>query len=169
VIVSIIAAVADNGVIGLAGDLPWRLPADLRRFKQLTMGHHMVVGRKTWDSIGRRPLPGRVMIVMTRSRSFATEGAIVAHSLDDALRAAAGEGELFIAGGSGIYRLALKVADRVYLTRVHGEFEGDTVFPDFDEDAWELVAEDHRDADETHEVAYSFLTYERREASSRKR
>jgi dihydrofolate reductase len=167
VIVSIIAAVSDNGVIGLAGDLPWRLPADLRRFKKLTMGHHLIVGRKTWDSIGRRPLPGRVMVVMTRSRSFTTEGAVVVHSLAEALRVATEDDEVFIAGGSGIYRIALPVADRFYLTRVHGDFEGDTRFPPWDKDAWELVAEEDHQADDTHEVAFSFLTLERRKSRQR--
>jgi dihydrofolate reductase len=161
VIVSLIAAVSDNGVIGLAGDLPWRLPADLRRFKALTMGHHLVMGRKTWDSIGRRPLPGRVVVVMTRDRSFTTEGALVVHSLDEALRAAFKDDEVFIAGGSEIYRRALPAADRFYLTRVHGEFEGDTLFPDFDERRWELVSEERHERNQQHEVAYSFLVYER--------
>ena len=122
-IVSIIAAVADNGVIGRGGGLPWHLPADLKRFKKLTTGHHMVMGRRTWDSIGRRPLPGRPTIVVSRDPAFVAEGARVARSVEQALELAAGADEVFVAGGQAIYREALAVADRVYLTRVHARFE----------------------------------------------
>ena len=160
-IVSIIAAVADNGVIGLRGGLPWHLPADLKRFKKLTTGHHMVMGRRTWDSIGRRPLPGRPTVVVSRDPSFVAEGAQVARSVDEALELAAGADEVFIAGGEAVYREALPVADRVYLTRVHGRFDGDTFFPEFDEGGWRVVVEERREADEKNPHAHTFRVYER--------
>jgi dihydrofolate reductase len=161
VIVSIIAAVADNGVIGRDGGLPWHLPADLKRFKKLTTGHHMVMGRRTWDSIGRRPLPGRPTIVVSRDPAFVAEGARVARSLEEALELAAGADEVFIAGGQVIYREALPVADRVYLTRVHASFEGDTFFPAFDASAWRVVFEERHEADEKNPHAHTFRVYER--------
>jgi len=161
VIVSIIAAVADNGVIGLRGGLPWHLPADLKRFKKLTTGHHMVMGRRTWDSIGRRPLPGRPTVVVSRDPSFVAEGAQVARSVDEALELAAGADEVFIAGGEAVYREALPVADRVYLTRVHGRFAGDAFFPEFDEGGWRVVVEERREADEKNPHAHTFRVYER--------
>jgi len=160
-IVSIIAAVADNGVIGRDGGLPWHLPADLRRFKKLTTGRHMVMGRRTWDSIGRRPLPGRPTIVVSRDPEFVAEGAQVARSVRAALELAAGADEVFIAGGEAIYREALPVADRVYLTRVHARFEGDTLFPAFDASGWRVVVEESHEADEKNPYAHTFLVYER--------
>ena len=160
-IVSIIAAVADNGVIGRDGGLPWHLPADLKHFKKLTTGHHMVMGRRTWDSIGCRPLPGRPTIVVSRDPAFVAEGARVARSVDQALELAAGADEVFIAGGQAIYREALPVADRVYLTRVHARFEGDTFFPGFDASGWRVVVEERHEADEKNPHAHTFLVYER--------
>jgi dihydrofolate reductase len=161
VIVSIIAAVADNGVIGRDGGLPWHLPADLKRFKKLTTGRHMVMGRRTWDSIGRRPLPGRPTIVVSRDPAFVAEGARVARSLEEALELAAGADEVFVAGGQAIYWEALPVADRVYLTRVHASFEGDTFFPAFDASAWRVVVEERHEADEKNPHAHTFRVYER--------
>jgi dihydrofolate reductase len=161
--VSLIVAVSLNGVIGRDGDLPWHLPADLKHFKRTTMGHHLIIGRRTWEEVGQ-PLPGRTMVVVTRSRRFAPEGAQVVRSVEQALELAAIDEEPFIGGGSQIYRLALArdLVDRIYLTRIHAEVEGDTFFPDFDLDDWELVSEEHHDADEKNEFAYSFLVYERR-------
>jgi len=161
-IVSLIVAVSDNGVIGRAGGLPWRLPADLSRFKRLTMGHHMVMGRRTWESIGCRPLPGRPTIVVTRNGSYSADHARVAHTLGDALALAAGDDEVFIAGGEEIYRMALLLADRIHLTRIHAEVEGDTRFPDFEESEWSVVFEEHHEADERNPHPYSFLVYERK-------
>ena len=117
---SLIVAMSKNGVIGRDGDLPWRLSADLRRFKRLTMGHHLVVGRRTWESIGRQ-LPGRTMIVVTRSQPEVPDGVLLAGSLNEAieLSLAAGDDEVYVAGGGTIYALALPVSDRLYLTRVH--------------------------------------------------
>ncbi|MBD3857718.1 MAG: dihydrofolate reductase [Acidobacteria bacterium] len=160
--VSLIVAVSSNGVIGHDGGLPWHLPADLKHFKRTTMGHHLIIGRRTWDEVGK-PLPGRTMVVVTRSRRFAPEGAKVVRSVEQALEIAAEDDEPFIGGGSQIYRIALArdLVHRIYLTRIHAEVEGDTFFPEFDLDDWELVSEEHHEADEKNEFDYSFLLYER--------
>jgi dihydrofolate reductase len=165
VVISIIAAISTNNVIGRDGDLPWRMPTDLKRFKRLTMGHHLVVGRKTWNEVGR-PLPGRIMVVITRDPGFVAEGATVVHSLDEALEVARDDAEIFIAGGGEIYRQALAVADRMYLTRIHAIIEGDTRFPDFDESAWILVEREDHLADESNPYPFSFLTYQKEMESS---
>ena len=159
--VSLIVAVSKNGVIGRAGGLPWRLSADLKHCKKTTMGHHLIIGRRTWDEVGK-PLPGRTMVVVTRSRRFAPEGVRVAHSLEEALDIARDDAEPFIGGGAHIYRMALEndLIDRIYLTRIHAEVEGDTVFPEVDLDDWDLVSEEHHEADERNEYPYGFLVYE---------
>ncbi len=161
--VSIIAAVSTNGVIGRGNGLPWRQSTDLKRLKALTMGHHYIQGRKTYDTVGR-PLPGRINIVITRQPDFAPDGIVVVHSLEDALRVAeqAGDAEPFVAGGAQIFEQALHRADRMYLTRIHADVEGDTFFPEFDDvSEWQLVDAEHYDADEKNEYPFSFLTYER--------
>ena len=158
---SIIAALSSNNVIGRNNDLPWHLSTDLKRLKALTMGHHMIMGRKTYDSIGR-PLPGRTFVVITRDPSFAAEGVKIVHSLEDAIQVAAGDDEPFIAGGAQIFEQAIHRADRMYLTRVHAEVEGDTWFPDFDDvSEWQLTDAEHFDADEKNDYPFSFLTYDR--------
>jgi dihydrofolate reductase len=158
--VSLIVAVSTNGVIGRDGDLPWRMPEDLKRFKSLTMGHHLVVGRKTWEEVGQ-PLPGRMMVVVTRARDFQVAGVTVVHSLQEALDVAHNDDEVFIAGGGEIYRQALPLADRLYLTRIHAEIEGDTTFPEFDQSEWRLVEREDHDADERNPYPYSFIVYEK--------
>ena len=160
--VSLIVALSANRVIGRDGGLPWYLPADLRHFKRTTMGHHLIIGRRTWEEVGK-PLPGRDMVVVTRSRNFAPEGVQVVRSVEQALEIAATDDEPFIGGGAQIYRIALArdLVDRLYLTRIHTEIEGDTRFPEIDFDTWELVSEDHHEADEKNEFAYSFLVFER--------
>ncbi len=165
--VSLIVAVSENGVIGRDGGLPWRLSADLKHFKKTTMGHHLIIGRRTWDEVGK-PLPGRAMVVITRSRRFAPEDVRVAHSLEQALDIAHDDDEPFISGGALIYRRALEneLVDRIYLTRVHAEVEGDTFFPKLDLEDWELVSEEHHETDERNEFPYSFLVYERRDESA---
>jgi len=158
---SIIAALSSNNVIGRDNDLPWHLSTDLKRLKALTMGHHMIMGRKTYDSIGR-PLPGRTIVVITRDPSFAAEGVKIVHSLEDAIQVAAGDDEPFIAGGAQIFEQAIHRADRMYLTRVHAEVEGDTWFPDFDDvSEWQLTDSEHFDAGEKNDYPFSFLTYDR--------
>jgi len=161
--VSLIAAVAENRVIGRDGALPWHLPEDLRHFKRLTRGHVVVMGRRTWETLDG-PLPRRRCIVVTRDASYRAEGAEVVHGLDEALEraAAAGETEVFVLGGGEIYTLALPRADRMYLTIVHAEPAGDARFPVFDAAEWTLASDEPHDADERHEHAYSFRTYERR-------
>lgn len=157
--VSLVAAVAENGVIGRKGGLPWRLPDDLRWFKQLTMGHAVVIGRRTFESLGR-PLPGRRWIVLSRDPAFRADGVETATDLRGAL-AAAGGGEVFVAGGAGVYRAALPIADRLYLTAVHARVEGDTRFPEVNFDDWTLVEERHHAADARHPHAFTFRTYDR--------
>ncbi len=165
--VSLIVALSTNRVIGRDGGLPWHLPADLRHFKRTTMGHHLIIGRRTWEEVGK-PLPGRDMVVVTRSRNFAPEGVQVVRSVEEALEVAVADDEPFIGGGAQIYRIALarNLVDRIYLTKIHTEIEGDTLFPKIDFDDWELASEDHREADEKYDFAYSFLVYERRSGDS---
>lgn len=160
---SLLAALSTNNVIGRDNDVPWRLSTDLKRLKAMTMGHHVIMGRKTYESVGK-PLPGRTNVVITRQEGYAPEGVTVVHSLEEAVRLAgrAGESEAFILGGAEIYTQAMHRADRMYLTRVHAEVEGDTWFPDFDDvSEWRLTDAEHFDADEKNEHPFSFLTYER--------
>lgn len=159
---SIIVAVADNGVIGRDGDLPWRLSADLKRFKALTMGHHLLMGRKTFESIGT-VLPGRTTVVISRGQPDLPAGVELAHSLEQAveLARAHGDDEPFIAGGAEIYAQALPAADRLYLTRVHADCEGDALFPAWQEAAWQEVLREDHPADDRNAHPYSFLIYDR--------
>ena len=160
-LVSIIVATDQRGAIGRDGGLPWRLPDDLRRFKTLTMGKPIVMGRKTWDSIGK-PLPGRHNIVITRQAGFEVPGVTVVASLDDALTVAGDVPEVCIIGGAEIYRLALPRTDLIHLTRVHAVVAADTYFPELGADAWdELLIEKHV-ADERHTYAYSCVELRRR-------
>ena len=159
--ISIIAALASNNVIGRDNQLPWHLSADLKRFKALTMGHHLIMGRKTFESIGR-PLPGRTTIIVTRQGDFCADNVVLAPSLDHALDVAKGDDEVFIAGGAHVYEQMIHRADRMYLTRVHADFDGDAVFPDFDDvTEWSLADSEHHEPDEKNPLPYSFLTYER--------
>ena len=158
--ISLIVAASANNVIGAQGELPWRLSDDLRRFKEITMGKPIVMGRKTWDSIGR-PLPGRQNIVITRQPGFAAEGCDVVTSVAGAISAAGNAAEVMVIGGSQIYELFLPRADRLYLTRVHAEVEGDAFFPVITEQEWRLVDEEHHAADERNEHAFSFQRFER--------
>ena len=160
-ILSCIVAVSKNGVIGRDNDLPWHLPEDLKRFKSLTMGHPIVMGRKTYESIGR-PLPGRTSVVLTRSSEFAPPGIIVVRSLDEAIDACEGEAEVFVIGGSSLFAEVLPRVDRLYLTRVHATVEGDTFFPEETLDDFILLEEENHPIDEKHRHAYSFRLYERR-------
>jgi len=161
-IVSLIAAVSENGVIGLDGGIPWRLPADLKLFKQLTMGHTLILGRKTYQSIGR-PLPGRKMVVLTRQMEFTAPGCLIAPSLEQALDTAQAEGETeaFIAGGAVVYAQALPLADRIYLSRVHAVVAGDTFFPAFDESAWQVTQSEQHPKQPGQEYGFTFEVLER--------
>ena len=160
-LVSIIVAADDHGGIGRDGGLPWHLPADLKRFKALTMGKPIVMGRKTWDSIGR-PLPGRRSLVVSRQPGFTAPGAEVFGSLEAALAAATSAPETCVIGGAEIYAQALPRAGIVHLTRVHTSAGADTFFPALDASDWEEIARDDHPADERHACGYSFLTLRRR-------
>jgi len=153
---------AQNGVIGRDNALPWRLPADLKRFKAFTLGKIVLMGRKTFESIGR-PLPGRDNLVLTRDRRWWASGVIVVHSVEQAL-AQAGANELVAIGGAQIYRLLMPFARRIYLTHVHADVPGDTFFPDFDPTQWDDVECRMHPADEEHAYPVTFVTLERRNA-----
>lgn len=152
---TLVAAVADNGVIGDGGDIPWRIPADFAHFKALTLGHVLVMGRATYESIGR-PLPGRTTIVLTRDPAWAADGVLVASGLDDALALAAEiDDEVFVAGGAAVYAQALERADAQVLTEVHLSPAGDTAYPDFDRADWiEVRREQRLDDDVPHEYVW---------------
>jgi len=162
-VVSLIVAMSSNRVIGRDGDLPWHLPADLRHFKKTTMGHHLIIGRATWDEVGK-PLPGRTMVVVTRNRGFSADGVLIAHSVEEALALVRDDNEPFIGGGAEIYRQALvaDVVERLYITRVHAHVDGDTFFPPIDLDQWLLADRVDHPADEKNEHSYTFERYDRR-------
>jgi dihydrofolate reductase len=154
--IAIVVAMAANRVIGKDNQLPWHLPADLRHFKQLTLGKPVLMGRKTYESIGR-PLPGRANIVLTRDRDYAAPGCTVVHSLEEALEAAGTSPEVMVIGGAGLYSQVLPRTDTIYLTRVHAGFEGDTVFPELNESDWHEVGRTDCEPDERNPWPYSFL------------
>ena len=157
--ITLILAIADNGVIGRNGAIPWRISDDLKRFKQLTLGKPVVMGRKTWDSLPKKPLPERTNIVVTRQPGWKGEGAIAASSLDDALAQAAQAAEVMVIGGAEIYRAALSRAQRIELTEVHRPFEGDARFS-FEREAWREVArEEHVTPDG---LSFSYVTLTRK-------
>ncbi|MFT7643899.1 MAG: dihydrofolate reductase [Pirellulaceae bacterium] len=154
-IISLIVAKSENNAIGIDGDLPWRISEDLKRFKRVTMGHHLLMGRKTFDSIGRL-LPGRTTIILTRQENFSFDGALIARSLDEAIQLAHGDDEIFIIGGAEIYRQALPRVDRIYLTSVNSTVEGDAFFPDLDDDQWQVAEESEHPADEKNEFSHRY-------------
>jgi dihydrofolate reductase len=164
--IALIAAVADNGVIGAAGAMPWRLATDMKRFRALTMGKPVIMGRRTFTSIGK-PLPGRANIVITRQRDFAADGITVVASLDEALAAGAkaaagtGAGEVMVIGGGEIYALAMPHADRLHLTHVHARPDGDARFPAIDPAAWRGAAREEVPAGGKDSASTTFVTYER--------
>jgi len=159
---SIIAAIAENGVIGRDNDLPWHLSSDLQRFKKLTMGHHLLLGRKTFESIGRA-LPGRTMVVISTGRPSLPEGVLLVDSIESAIEAANenGDDEAFVAGGAEIYNLALPHSDRLYLTRIEAAFEGDVHFPPIAEKDWKLVSNEQIRASDSASWPHSFQIWDR--------
>ncbi len=161
-IISLLVAVDEQMGIGKNNRLPWNLPSDLKRFKKLTMGHHLVMGRKTYDTIGK-PLPGRVMIVITRQKNYQPEGCIVVNSLEAAIQYAAeqGEVELFIIGGGQIFTLAMQLADRIYVTRVHAVGDADIFFPAMPGYDWKLISSDVVDRDDRDEYESEYQIYQR--------
>lgn len=157
--ISIIAALAKNRVIGIHNTLPWRLPDDLRHFKALTMGHHIIMGRKTYESIGK-PLPGRTTVIITRGNFAAPEGVKIAHSVQEAIALCGPDEEIFFVGGAQLYAQALPLADRLYLTEIQSEVAGDAWFPAFDRSHWRESSRDRR-KDETSGLEYHFVVYDR--------
>ena len=159
-ILSLVVAMSENRVIGRDGDLPWRLPNDLKHFKQVTMGKPIIMGRKTWGSLYVKPLPGRRNIVITRNAGYEAEGAETSDSLESALTLVAGESEVMVIGGAELFATALDTATRLHLTEVHAEIEGDTYFPDFDRSLWRETSREAHDV-ESDTPAYSFLLLEK--------
>ena len=165
---SVIVAMSENRLIGRGGELPWHLSADLRRFRRLTTGHAIIMGRKTYESIGR-PLPERRSIVITRQADYRAEGIETAGNLDAALALVADvseNSEVFVIGGAEVFRDALPRAGLLYVTLVHAELDGDVFLPPVDTDEWKLASEERHAADERNDFDYSFLVYERRVAGS---
>ena len=165
--ISIVVAMADNSAIGANGKLLWRLPKDMQYFKEVTWGHHVLMGRKTWDSIPPKvsPLPGRVNIIVTRQKGYVSEGAIVVESVEDGIEIArrAGEQELMIIGGGEIYKQALPLTKKIYLTKVHHTFtDADTFFPELDMEQWSTLNGEWNMADEKNEFDFEFIVLERK-------
>ena len=161
--ITIIAAIAKNNALGKNNDLIWHLPADLKRFKKLTTGHHILMGRNTFESIGK-PLPNRTTIIITRNKDYFKDGCLIAYSLEEALELAKTDDEIFIIGGAQIYEYALKhnFADALEITLVHHSFEADAFFPEIDTTIWkEVKREDHK-ADENNKFDYSFIKYKKK-------
>lgn len=156
-----IAAAAENNALGKDNDLVWHLPNDFKRFKALTTGHYILMGRKTFESFPKL-LPNRTHVVITRQKDYAPEGCIVTDSLDKAIEIAKDDSQPFIIGGGEIYKQGMEKADLIELTRVHGTFEADTFFPEIDENEWELIKEEYHPADERHNYAFTYLTYKRK-------
>jgi dihydrofolate reductase len=150
--VSIIVATGKNRVIGKNNQLIWYLPADLKRYKQLTMGHHIVMGRKTFDSIGKA-LPGRTSVIITHQKNYTKENCIIAHSVENAIELSKNDTEIFID--------ALPLTDKIYLTQIHQSFDGDTFFPPLNPDEWKIIWKEDHQADEKNKYDYSFIDYER--------
>lgn len=157
-----IAAAAQNDALGKDNDLVWHLPDDFKRFKRLTSGHYIIMGRKTFESFPKL-LPDRTHVIITRNKEYKPENTIVVHSMEEAIRVSKLDEQPFIIGGGEIYKMGMESADRIELTRVHGEFKADTFFPEIDEEEWKLVNEQFHEKDEKHKYSFSYLTYERRE------
>jgi dihydrofolate reductase len=158
--INVIAAMARNRVIGINNTLPWRLPADLQHFKALTMGHHIVMGRKTYESIGK-PLPGRTTVIVTRDPNYQVAGCLTANSLAAAIAVCADDPEIFFVGGAELYGQIMPRADRLYLTEIQADYAGDAYFPDFDPADWREVERQHNVSPEG--LGYHFVTYQRGE------
>lgn len=160
--ITLIAAAGENNALGKDNDLVWHLPDDFQRFKKLTTGHHIIMGRKTFESFPK-PLPNRTHIVITRQKEYAPEGAVSVNSLEEALEIAKNDSQPFIIGGGEIYNLAMEKADKIELTRVHGTFEADAFFPEINKEEWDLVTSISHTKDGRHKYSFTYLTYERKE------
>jgi dihydrofolate reductase len=166
--ITMVVAIAENGVIGRDGDLPWRLSTDLRRFKALTLGKPIVMGRRTWESFPKRPLPGRTNIVITRQADFADAGAVVAHSLDEAIAIAAGEkpDEICVIGGGQVFREAMALASVLHVTHILASIDGDTFFPTIERDVWRKGRSERVPAGERDSHATEYAIYSRKSATN---
>ncbi|MCX6217425.1 dihydrofolate reductase [Spirosoma sp.] len=160
--ISLIAAVAQNGIIGRENDLPWHLPDDFAFFKRKTSHHPIIMGRKSLEALGK-PLPNRTNIVLTRNTEFSAEGVTIVHRLDEAIAEAEAinQIEIFVIGGAEIYKMALPIATTLYLTEIHQDFEGDAYFPAFDKSEWKELSRRPHPADERHAVSFDFVEYEK--------
>ncbi|MBL4724380.1 MAG: dihydrofolate reductase [Lutibacter sp.] len=156
--ITIIAAVAENNALGKDNQLIWHLPADLKRFKKVTLNHHIIMGRKTFESLGK-PLPNRTSIIITRNTTYKADGCIVVNSLQEALEAAKEDENPYILGGADIYNQAIKIADELDLTFVHHSFEADAFFPKIDKEIWKETSREDFKADEKNKFDFSFVTY----------
>jgi len=161
--ISLIWAQDENRLIGKGGRLPWRLPADLIWFRKQTMGKPVLMGRTTYESIGK-PLPGRTNIVLTHQPDYQAEGCAVVHSIEEAQQAAAGAEEIMVIGGAGVYEQLLPHASKAYMTLIHSAFEGDTWFPEFDFDEWSQTSREDHEPDGKNAYSYSFITLERKQS-----
>ncbi|MEO9869122.1 dihydrofolate reductase [Ekhidna sp.] len=165
-IVSMIAAMGSNRTIGRDNDIPWHLPDDFKYFKNTTKGHHVIMGRKNWESLSHtfQPLPGRPNIVVTRQSNYKADGAEVISSVDKGLEIARknNESEVFIIGGGEIYRIGLAMVDRIYLTEINGDFDGEVTFPEFDKSIWEEESRVHHHADDRHKYSFDFVVYSKK-------
>lgn len=162
---SLIVAMAKNRVIGADNRIPWHLPSELKLFKDVTMGHHIIMGRRTWESINRL-LPGRTMVIVTRQHNYRAPGAIIVHSLEEALAASAADDEVFVIGGAELFRESLPRADRLHLTIVDAAPEGDTYMPEIDWSAWQETTSRSSPADERNPLAFRYTRYERRKPTA---
>ena len=154
----LIAAAAENNALGKDNDLIWHLPDDFKRFKALTTGHYIIMGRKTFESFPK-PLPNRTHVIITRQKNYHREGCLVADSLDAAIAMCPKNEDIFVIGGGEIYQQSIAIADKIELTRVHANFDADTFFPEIDSKKWQLVAEDYHKKDEKHQFDFTFQTY----------
>jgi dihydrofolate reductase len=155
---SLIVAIAKNRVIGVNNTLPWHLPEDLKRFRALTTGHHIIMGRKTYDSLGRL-LPGRTTVIVTRNHDYKVEGAIVVHSLESAIAACGEDNEAFLIGGAELYKDGLKLANKLYITEIDAEYEGDAFFPEFDMSEWKVAEREIHQTQSS--LKFNYITYQR--------
>ncbi len=159
--ITMIAAAAENNALGKDNDLVWYLPDDFKRFKTLTTGHHIIMGRKTWESFPK-PLPNRTHIVITRNTNYHPEGVIVVHTMEDALTYAKDDPNTYIIGGGEIYKIGLAYATHIELTRVHGTFDADAFFPNIDLSVWELITSTFHDKDDRHKYAFTYETWKKK-------
>ncbi len=160
-IISIIAAMGNERVIGIENRLPWRLPADMQWFRKCTLGKPIIMGRTTFESIGK-PLPGRKNIVVTRNQQYRAQGVVIVHSLEAAIEAARGAEEVMIIGGANLYSQALTLADRLYITHIHADFAGDSWFPNYNTDQWRELSREKHAVDEKNSYAYDFVVLKRK-------